>query len=356
MRVLLLNWRDSAHPAAGGAEVWAHKVAEGLIRLGHQVTFFSASVGGAPTEEMVNGVQVVRRGSRFSVYKEARRFFRANTKNFDVILEEVNTRPFFANSWGSIPVVSMIHQVAKDVWKFEAPFPVSLVGRYIFEPRWLRKLSGTHVMTLSPSSAESLIGYGINNSVVVLPGSDDEVVQKTPKNEVPTVVFLGRLVPSKRPEHVVDAFRTLRKVFPTAELWMMGSGQMLQEIQKERPEGVCLFGHVSFEERQKRLAAAHVLVATSVREGWGLNVSEASAVGTPTIGYDVPGLRDSVPMSGGYIVPVSPKALGEALIKFFNSELVLEPQIATQPWNNVCKQIEHELKIAIQRFQGDQRP
>jgi glycosyltransferase involved in cell wall biosynthesis len=210
MRVLLLNWRDSAHPAAGGAEVWAHKVAEGLIRLGHQVTFFSASVGGAPTEEMVNGVQVVRRGSRFSVYIEARRFFRANTKNFDVILEEVNTRPFFAYSWGSIPVVSMIHQVAKEVWKYEAPFPVSLIGRYVFEPRWLQKLSGTHVMTLSPSSAESLIEYGIKNSVVVLPGSDDEVVQKSPKNEVPTVVFLGRVVPTEHPVHEVGAFLALK--------------------------------------------------------------------------------------------------------------------------------------------------
>ena len=47
MRILLLNWRDSAHPAAGGAEVWAHKVAEGLVDLGHEVTFFSAAVSGA---------------------------------------------------------------------------------------------------------------------------------------------------------------------------------------------------------------------------------------------------------------------------------------------------------------------
>jgi glycosyltransferase involved in cell wall biosynthesis len=211
-------------------------------------------------------------------------------------------------------------------------------------------------MTLSPSSAESLIEYGVKDSVVVLPGSDDEIVQRSRKNSAPTVVFLGRLVPSKRPDHVIEAFRILKREFPSAELWVMGSGQMLGKIQKELPEGVHLLGHVSFEERQMRLSAAHVLVATSVREGWGLNVSEASAVGTPTIGYDVPGLRDSVPMSGGCVVPESPKALGEALIRFFSDELALEPQIATQSWSQVCKQIEHELKIAINPLQGDQCP
>jgi glycosyltransferase involved in cell wall biosynthesis len=351
MRILLLNWRDSAHPAAGGAEVWAHKVAEGLADLGHEITFFSAAVSGAPIEEAINGVHMIRRGSRFGVYREARKYFQANNRNFDVILEEINTRPFFAHSWGSIPVVPMIHQVAKDVWKYEAPFPLSAVGRYLFEPRWLRRLSNTRVMTLSPSSAESLIEYGIKDSVVVLPGSDDEMVRNSPKNSVPTVVFLGRLVASKRPDHVIEAFRLLRKAFPTAELWMMGSGQMLEKIRKEMPKGVSLFGHVSFEERQMRLATAHVLVATTVREGWGLNVSEASAVGTPTIGYNAPGLRDSIPMSGGFIVPVSPMALGEALVKFFNSELVLEPKIATQPWSRVCLQIEEELKSAIKRFE-----
>lgn len=34
--------------------------------------------------------------------------------------------------------------------------------------------------------------------------------------------------------------------------------------------------------------------APSAVEGWGLVVTEAAARGTPAIGFDVPGLRDSV--------------------------------------------------------------
>jgi len=52
---------------------------------------------------------------------------------------------------------------------------------------------------------------------------------------------------------------------------------------------------------------------TSVREGWGLAVTEAARNATPAIAYNVPGLRDSV-VDGrtGRIVPSSPLALARA--------------------------------------------
>lgn len=349
MRILLLNWRDLKHPSSGGAEVWAHHIAEGLVALGHDVTFFTAHVKDAPDDEVLNGVQIVRKGSRLGVYREARKYFQASPEQFDVILEEINTRPFFSYSWGKTPVVHMIHQVAKDVWKYEAPFPISFVGRYFFEPRWLKRLVGEHVMTLSPSSAESLIEYGIKDAIVVLPGSDDSSVQFGEKSKAPSVVFLGRLVASKRPDHVIEAFRIVKQQVPDAELWMLGSGSMRKKLERDLPEGATLFGHVSYEERQRKLSSAHVLVATTVREGWGLNVSEASAVGTPTIGYDSPGLRDSIPMSGGMTVPISPDKLGGAIAEFLQNKITLTPKIATQSWEAVCKQIEGELTLAINR-------
>jgi glycosyltransferase involved in cell wall biosynthesis len=52
---------------------------------------------------------------------------------------------------------------------------------------------------------------------------------------------------------------------------------------------------------------------TSVREGWGLVVDEAAAVGAHPIGYRVPGLIDSVPAAGGTLVDPDPVSLGAAL-------------------------------------------
>jgi glycosyltransferase involved in cell wall biosynthesis len=42
------------------------------------------------------------------------------------------------------------------------------------------------------------------------------------------------------------------------------------------------------------MARAHGLLVPSVREGWGLVVVEANSVGTPAVGYEVAGLRDSI--------------------------------------------------------------
>ena len=347
MRILLLNWRDIRHPASGGAEVWAHRVAEGLVARGHAVTIFAAAVEGAPRDEMMNGVQVIRRGSRLGVYSQARRFFSKHRDTFDVILEEVNTRPFFAGRWGGIPSVVMVHQVAREVWRYEAPFPLSALGRWFFEPMWLRRLRGEKIMTLSPSSRESLLAYGLQDADVVLPGSDEQRVEFGEKRETPTVVFLGRLVRSKRPDHAIAAFSILKERFPGAEMWIMGDGPMREKLLKSLPSGVEMLGFVSAEERRRRLQLAHVLITTTVREGWGLNVSEASALGTPTIGYDSYGLRDSIPMSGGHIVKCDPNALGAALVDFFAGDLTLTPRIGTQSWESVCEQIERHLEDAI---------
>ena len=60
------------------------------------------------------------------------------------------------------------------------------------------------------------------------------------------------------------------------------------------PPGAELLGRLSRRELYERMARAHCLLVPSVREGWGLVVVEANAVGTPAVGYDVRGIRDSI--------------------------------------------------------------
>jgi len=53
-------------------------------------------------------------------------------------------------------------------------------------------------------------------------------------------------------------------------------------------------GFVSDAERDRLLAASRVCVCPSEKEGWGLTVVEANAMGTPVVASDADGLRDSV--------------------------------------------------------------
>ncbi len=172
MRILAYNWRDLAHPRAGGAEVYLQSVAREWAKDGHEVTIFSAAVAESPASEMVDGVRIIRRGGRIGVYREARRFWeREAAGQYDLVVDCVNTRPFLCPRFvRGVPVVALIHQVAREVWRYEVPWPISLLGRYVLEQAWLRTYRDVPVVTVSESSKESLADYGLRRITVVPEG------------------------------------------------------------------------------------------------------------------------------------------------------------------------------------------
>ena len=172
LRILAYNWRDLAHPRAGGAEVYLQSVAREWVRCGHEVTIFCAAVDDRPARELADGVEIIRRGGRLGVYREARRFWRREGDGqYDLVVDCVNTRPFLCPRFvGNVPIVAVIHQVAREIWRYETPWPISVLGRYLLEPAWLRAYRDVPVVTVSESSRESLAEYGLRRVTVVPEG------------------------------------------------------------------------------------------------------------------------------------------------------------------------------------------
>jgi glycosyltransferase involved in cell wall biosynthesis len=352
LRILILNWKDLSHAGAGGAEVFTEEVARRLVARDHSVTLFAAAVEGRPPRELIEGVDVVRAGGRVGVYRAARQFWSQQAPNtYDVVIDEINTRPFLTPRWiRETPIVALIHQLAREIWAYETPFPLSVLGRYVLEPWWLRTYRDVPAITVSASSAESLARYHAWRDVSVVPeGYTPHPVPDVRKEGEPTVVFLGRLVAMKRPLDAMEAFQVLARHAPTARLWVIGDGPLRPRLESKAPERVIFLGRTSSEEVRSRLARAHVLVATSVREGWGLNVSEAAACGTPSVGYRVPGLVDSLSASGGLAVDATPAALAEGLAGFFAGSVDLRPKISTVPWEKVAAAVEDRLLEVVAR-------
>ena len=106
MKILWLNWRCWLNPAMGGAEVFTYEVAKRWAACGHEVTLFASKFSGCKNEETIDGVKIVRAGGRFTVYRQAKRFYskRFKKEGFDVIIDEINTQPFspFTQSRGII--------------------------------------------------------------------------------------------------------------------------------------------------------------------------------------------------------------------------------------------------------------
>lgn len=317
MRILVCNWKDLTHPAAGGAEVYVDAVARRWVALGHEVTLFCSRTPDQAASGEVGGVRVVRCGGRFGVYREACRWYRAQEhRRFDIVLDVVNTRPFLTPRYvADAPVVALIFQVAREIWRYEVPRPAAALGRHWLEPRWLRLYANVPTLTISESSRQSLLAYGLRNVTIVPVGLElARPADRPPKEATPTIVFLGRLAANKRPDHALRAFRSAQAAMTAAQMWVVGAGPMEMSLRKEfTSDAIQFFGRVPDGKKLELLARAHAVVVTSVREGWGLVVTEAAAVGTPAIGYDVPGLRDSLRASGGLAVTPSVPAMAAAI-------------------------------------------
>jgi len=286
-------------PEMGGAEVLTREVAKRLSEAGHEITLFTSEFRGCRGEEVVDGVRIVRAGGRYSVYWKAKEYYKKqfSKEGYDVVIDEINTRPFFTHRFvnNGEKVVALIHQLAREYWFYETPFPISYIGYYFLEDRWLRNYVDVPTVTVSESTRQDLLGLGFKKVFVVPEGLNFTPLNEVPEKEgYPVVVYAGRLKKAKRPDHAIKAFKIVKEKFPNAELWVIGDGPFRKGLERIAGDGVKFFGGLSNEERRRLLARAWILANPSVREGFGLNVLEANALGTPCVAYDVAGLRDSI--------------------------------------------------------------
>jgi glycosyltransferase involved in cell wall biosynthesis len=300
------------------------------VAQGHGVEWFSASFRGAPRQEVMDGVQIVRRGRQFTVHLHAyRRYRKTLSDQFDAVIDEVNTMPFFTPVWSTIPAFMLIHQLAREVWWYETRFPLSLAG-FVAESFYLKPYRKIPVLALSPSTERDLVRLGFTGPITVVPPGLNAVdtSQPTAKEERPTLLYVGRLAPSKRVRDIVRAFALFKDRVPSAQLWLVGTGSPSYVAKLKRTiarlrlsRDVRLWGWIPESAKRELMQRAHVLAMASVREGWGLSVLEANACGTPAVVYDVRGLRDSVHQGRtGLLVEANPYALADALAKLWNDQ------------------------------------
>ena len=296
MRILWFNWKDIKNPDSGGAEVFTHEVAKRLVEKGHRVTLFVRSFVGALPRETVDGIVILRAGGKYSVYRFAKQYYDQKFRgHVDLVVDEINTIPFMTVKFVEEPVVALIHQLAREYWFYETPFPVSHLGYYLLENRWLRNYVDVPTVTVSESTRLDLLDLGFKDVSIVPNGLNFTPLENVMEKEsYPIVAYVGRLKRAKRPDHVIKAFQIVKEKIPEVELWIIGAGNFRRDLEKITTNGVRFFGSLPNGDRRELMKRAWVLVHPSVREGFGLNVVEANALGTPCIAYDVAGLRDSV--------------------------------------------------------------
>lgn len=293
MRILILNRRDIGNSAGGGAEIYTHEIAKGLVER-HQctVTIVACQFPGSDAEEVIEGVRYLRKGNEVTVHLRGFYYAMKNRLRFDLIIDEFNGIGFFTfflpNS------ILLIHQLYREFWFRE----LGVLGAlpYIFESVFLKFYRKKFVITVSSSTREDLRSMGFRNINVVMNALRAFPDSQARKDDEPVLTFLGRLRSTKRPEDAIEIFRKVREKIPHARLWMIGRGAEEERLKRSAAglDRITFWGWVAESEKLSLLQRSHVLVVPGVREGFGINVIEAASAGTPAVGYDVAGLRDSI--------------------------------------------------------------
>lgn len=315
--ILALSWRDIKSPNAGGAEVHTHEMLRRADKSRYRIYHLATRAEGQSESEVIDGVTYLRHGNAITVILAAIQFYRKNRNNIDFVIDQCNTHRFFTPFW--VPAkkrIFYIHQLTKEIWDYSANFPLSTIGKLTEE--WMLKLDRHDaVITVSESTRDELVERGydakkikiIHNGVSFQPWERNKWCEK---EEKPTFIYAGRYSPYKGINVAVEALTQVKQDNPDARLWIIGKKNQeyvdknlmpvcdqnhltWEDATDDNPTGdIVSWGYVSEEKKLELLSRSHVLLFPSIREGWGIPITEAGCVGTPCIAFDSPGIREAV--------------------------------------------------------------
>jgi glycosyltransferase involved in cell wall biosynthesis len=231
--------------------------------------------------------------------------------------------------------ILFVHQLCREIWFYEMFFPLNILG-YLLEPIYLRLLNDRKVITVSESAKFDLLKYGfreeniqiISEGIELAPVRNLESYQ-VQKYKVPTILCFGSVRAMKRTDHIIKAFEIAKDKMPDLKLIIAGDynnkyGRKVYNLSRQSRHcaSIEFLGKVGYDKKRELLQKSHILCSASIKEGWGLTITEANSQGTPAVVYNVDGLRDSVRHNETGIVceENTPENIAENMIKLLKNK------------------------------------
>jgi glycosyltransferase involved in cell wall biosynthesis len=312
VKILLVNWQDRENPQAGGAEIHLHEIFGRLAARGHDVTLLCGGWPGCAPRVTLDGIDVIRIGTRLSWPALARGAYRRlfPDRPHDVLVEDINKMPLFTPRWGARRAVALVPHLFGGTAFQELPAPVAAIV-WLSERPLASEYRGVPFHAISESTADDLVQRGIRRELirVIYPGIDTGHYTPAPAERSPTPLFsyLGRLKRYKGIDLVLRAFA--KAAIPDATLEIAGAGDHRPQLERlaaslDLGHRARFLGRITEEDKVSLLRRSWALAFASPKEGWGITNLEAAACGTPVVASSSPGIRESVrDGETGFLVP-----------------------------------------------------
>lgn len=145
----------------------------------------------------------------------------------------------------------------------------------------------------------------------------------------PAIATVCGLHPRKGVDHLIDAFAIVHRQYDSAHLYIVGDGPFRAAYEQRAAdsgagEAIHFTGHLA--DPREVLVNAEIFALASLREPFGLVVSEAREMGCALVTTDVDGLPEAVGgHEHGILVPAAdPAAMADALLSLISDPLALQ--------------------------------
>jgi glycosyltransferase involved in cell wall biosynthesis len=340
MRICLVY--DCLFPyTVGGAERWYRNLGERLAEEGHEVTYLTLRQWERGERGEVPGVEVVAVGPRMALYAEGgrRRILPPLVFGLGVLWHLLRRKSRYdVVHTASFPYFSLLAAAAlrplrryrlvvdwHEVWTREywIEYLGAVAGRVGDTVQGLCLRVPQRAFCFSQLHGRRLREKRVNGEVTVLEGEyAGSLEARSPRAAEPVVVFAGRHIPEKRVPALVPALALARERVPELRGEVYGDGPERDEVLRLRSSlgldgALDVPGFVAAERVEDALSRALCMVLPSRREGYGLIVVEAAALGTPSVVVADPDNAATDLVSegeNGYVAPsASPADLAAAI-------------------------------------------
>lgn len=316
-RILILQRKDIANPYSGGGVRVLHKIAKKLVEYGNDVTWISGNFKGGSKSDIIDGISIIRLQSGIALFFcLIFNHFNKLRHDFDLVIEAMTPIPFFTTIFmKNLKIIAVIYHLANNAifmagennLSFLINIPIRVLERLI--PIFYKN---TPILTFSSTAKCELIDYGINENNIFLAQEGIKLNKYRPikqKSSYPHIIHVGRIVKYKGIQYIMKSLPTIKKEIPNIKFSIVGTGPYKSKLQKLVKElgladNVIFHGYVSEIKKMELLSEAHLLIMTSIKEGWATPVIEANACGTIAIGFNNPGIKETI-VNGetGFLVP-----------------------------------------------------
>ena len=297
MRILWLAHRDIKHPKAGGAERTIIEVGKRLVKLGIDVNLVTVNPGNLSNYEIVEGIKTYRIKGNIKAHLYVRKMIKKIEP--DAIIDDLaHAIPWCIPWFTDKRVIVFFHHLhARSL-----PGQVNIILAKtiaITEKMYPFIYRNKTFITESDTSENDLINVGIKkeNIIRIPPGVDLNLFHPGGKTTNIQLLYFGGLRKYKRPEYAIKVYEQLYKEIPDLKLVITGDGPLLNKITdniKDKYYNIDFLGKIDYHELAKVIRESWVNLHFSVTEGWGFSIMEASASGTPSVAFRVPGVVDAI--------------------------------------------------------------